>query len=341
MSHRLHVPEELVRLLRLEPSYVEEADAVGRQLRWAINPYYATLINPKHHDCPIGRMVLPSRAELDDEFGVLDPMDEEHTSPAPCVTQRYPDRVILNITNVCASFCRFCQRRRNFSTVDTHQPETRVLDGIKYIKSTPTIRDVLITGGDPLTLSDSYLEKVIGEVRSIPHVEIIRLGSRLPTTLPQRITTDLCHMLKQFHPLLISTHFNHPLEVTEESAIAASRLADAGILLNNQSVLLRGVNDHPFVYKLLCQLLIKNRIRPYYLFHPKAVKGTAHFACSINDGLRVIQGLRGFTSGLAIPTYVYNAPGGLGKIPLSPDYVVSDEEDGLVLRTWEGQQVKV
>ena len=340
MQNRLSTAEELSSILGVSSQASKAADLVGREFRFAISPYYAALIDPNKADCPIGNMVVPRMDELQDTYGVLDPMSEEQTTPAPCITQRYPDRLILNVTNVCPSFCRFCQRRRNISSGDTHQPLEAIMQGVAYIKKTTTIRDVLITGGDPLTFADAMLETVISAVRAIPHVEIIRIGSRVLATLPQRITPELCQMFKKYHPLMISTHFNHPLEVTPEAVQAAAMLADAGVLLNNQSVLLKGVNDNPYTFKLLCQLLLGARIRPYYLFHPKDVKGTSHFACTIDEGLKIMAELRGTTSGLAIPTYVFNAPGGLGKIPLSPNYFVSHDAKGVTLLTWEGRLVR-
>jgi lysine 2,3-aminomutase len=339
MENRIQHPKRLQEVMNPAQSYLDEARA-NTLYRWAVTPYYASLMNTDDVACPIARMVLPSIQEVANPEGELDPMAEGQTSPAPCVTQRYPDRLILNVTNVCPAFCRFCQRRRNIGSVDAPQPIERVKRGIDYIRNNPNIRDVLVTGGDPLTLPDDVLESILGEIRTIRHVEIIRVGSRVLATLPQRITDGLCRMLKKFHPLYLSTHYNHPLEVTEESATAAARLADAGIGMNNQSVLLRGVNDQPFLLKLLFQRLLAIRVRPYYLFHPKSITGTHHFACSIDDGLKIMQELRGFTSGLAIPTYVYNAPGGLGKIPLGPCYVLQHEHDRTVMRTWEGKVIE-
>jgi lysine 2,3-aminomutase len=236
----------------------------------------------------------------------MDPMQEELTSPAGTITRRYPDRLIINATSECGSYCRFCQRRRYIGCRFGMASPREINESVEYIKENKEIRDVLVTGGDPLTLRDDDLEWILSKLRSIPHVEIIRIGTRAPVTLPMRITSELCQMLKKYHPLYINTHFNHPMEVCEDSKRAAEKLAEAGIPLGNQMVLLNGINNVKDIVKCLNQTLLKIRIRPYYIFHPKAVKGTSHFKCSIDEGIEIMEYLRGYTSGLAIPYYIVN-----------------------------------
>ncbi|SFQ22453.1 glutamate 2,3-aminomutase [Caldicoprobacter faecalis] len=308
--------------------------------RWAVSPYYASLMDAKDPFDPIRLMGLPSAAELVYDIGEMDPMREEYTNPAGCITRRYPDRLIINVTNRCANFCRFCQRRRNIGQMDRNQPKSVIQESIEYIKQNPEIRDVLITGGDALLLEDHELEWIISQVRAIPHVEIIRIGTRSLVTLPMRITPQLCKMLKKYHPIYVNTHFNHPKEVTEDAKRAAEMLADSGIPIGNQMVLLNGVNNDKHVVMCLNHELLKIRIKPYYIFHPKQVRGTMHFQCSIDEGMEIMEYLRGNTSGLAIPTYIVNAPGGLGKTPILPTYLISRGPGYVVLRTWEGEIVK-
>jgi lysine 2,3-aminomutase len=340
MRHRLMDVETLVKVAGINPKVATMVGDVGKKFRWTVSPHYGTLIDPANPLDPTGLMVLPTRLELSCPGGEPDPMAEEATSPAPCITQRYPDRLVLNVTNVCPSFCRFCQRRRNIGGLDTAEPRERLEQGLAYIRGNPAIRDVLVTGGDPLTLDDATLEWILGEIRQVSHVEIIRIGTRVLATMPQRVTPELCQILHQRHPVYVSTHFNHPLEITEDTARSAGMLADAGVPMNNQSVLLNGINNHPYIIKLLNQMLLSIRVKPYYLFHPKPVLGTMHFACSIDDGLAIMEELRGTTSGLAIPTYVVNAPGGLGKMPIFPEYVISRGPGYVVLRTWEGKTIR-
>jgi lysine 2,3-aminomutase len=267
-------------------------------------------------------------------------MQEELTNPAGTVTRRYPDRLIINVTSECASYCRFCQRRRHIGCRFGMGSKKEIEESIEYVRDNKEIRDVLVTGGDPLTLKDSELEWILSSLRAIPHVEIIRIGTRIPVTMPMRITEELCAMLKKYHPLYINTHFNHPMEVCEGSKKAAENLADAGIPLGNQMVLLNGINNDKDIVKCLNQELLKIRIKPYYIFHPKAVKGTNHFKCSIDEGIEIMEHLRGYTSGLAIPYYIVNAPGGLGKVPILPQYLISRGKNYFVIRTWEGKIVK-
>lgn len=312
---------------------------VGEKYRWAITPYYLALIDPDNPDDPVRQMSVPTLRELD-ETGYADPMDEEHTNPAGVITQRYPDRLIINVTNACPMFCRHCQRRRMISDYDSDSGAKAIMESIQYIRENPNIRDVLITGGDPLTLRNGFIEDLIAEIRSIRHVEIIRIGTRTLVTMPQRITPSLVEMLQKYQPIYINTQFNHPQEITRETIAACNRLANAGIPLGNQMVLLGGVNNDKYVVRLLNHELLKARVRPYYIFHAKQVIGTAHFSTSIDDGIEIMEHLRGHTSGLAIPTYIVNAPEGRGKTPLLPQYIVDKDEDFVTIRTWEGKKVK-
>jgi lysine 2,3-aminomutase len=238
-------------------------------------------------------------------------------------------------------FCRHCQRRRNIGENDRHASRHDMQAALKYIAENREIRDVLITGGDALLLSDNTVEWILASLRQIPHVEIIRIGTRVPVTMPQRITPELCALLRKYPPVYINTQFNHPLEITADSRSACELLAESGILLGNQAVLLKGINDNPVIMRKLNQELLKIRVRPYYIFHPKDVIGTRHWHCSIDTGLNIMENLRGHTSGLAVPTYVYNAPAGLGKIPLMPSYVLAGDQNEILLRTWEGNVVQV
>lgn len=337
MANRIKSTDILGKIINIDKL---EIDSVASVYAWAVSPYYSSLMDENDVSCPVRRIAIPCSAELSDTEGVADPMQEELTNPAGTITRRYPDRLIINVTSECGSYCRFCQRRRLIGCRDGMAPVSEIESSIQYIKENSEIRDVLITGGDPLTLKDDDLKYILSSLRSIPHVEIIRIGTRLPVTLPMRITPALCSMLKKYHPLYINTHFNHPKEITRESKTAAEMLSDAGIPLGNQMVLLNGINNDRNVVKCLNQELLKIRIKPYYIFHPKSVKGTGHFKCSINEGIEIMEHLRGYTSGLAIPYYIVNAPGGLGKVPILPEYLISRGKNYFVIRTWEGKIVK-
>lgn len=341
MAHRITEPHVLIDLLPgLKLDQCEEIERVGKTYRWAVSPYYLSLMSNTDPLDPIRLQGLPTLAELDEDFGEDDPMGEEITSPAPCITRRYPDRLIINVTNMCAMYCRHCQRRRNIGETDTHSPRSQLKAALDYIRANPEIRDVLVTGGDALLLNDLTLDWLLGELQAIPHVEIKRLGTRAPVTLPMRITDELCSILAKYPPLYINTQFNHPKEVTEDAKKAADKLISAGVVLGNQAVLLKGINHQPEVMKKLNHELLKIRVRPYYIFHAKNVKGTRHFVPRIQDGLKVMDQLRGYTSGLAVPTYIINAPKGGGKTPILPQYLVSLDEQQAVLRTWEGKLVQ-
>lgn len=335
LNQRINQVSTLAKILGVPVNKLQEIDVVGKSFRWALSPYYASLMDPTDPNCPIRRMSLPSLYEIDDHFGEDDPMGEEFTSPAPCITRRYPDRLIINVTNQCATYCRHCQRRRNIGERDLHKSKEQLEAALAYIKTNSEIRDVLITGGDALLLSDKVLDWLLSELSAIPHVEIKRIGTRVPVTLPMRITPELCKILAKYPPLYLNTQFNHPIEITPEVYKATDMLIKAGVILGNQAVLLKGINNNPYVMKKLMQELLKVRVRPYYIFQAKQVRGTRHFICPVDEGLEIMENLRGQTSGLAVPTYIVNAPGGYGKIPLLPQYILSNNGKQIVLRTWE------
>lgn len=335
LENKIQDAKTLKNFINLTEEEESEIKKVEGEYRWAISPYYLSLIDDDRFN-PVRLQAIPTGVELSEE-GEIDPMGEEFTNPAGTITRRYPDRLILYVTNECAMYCRHCQRRRKIGSSDSHTSKDNLIESINYIKNNPEIRDVLITGGDTLTLTDENLEWIIKEIRSIPHVEIIRLGSRTLVTVPQRITDNLVNMLRKYHPIYINTHFNNPLEITEESKAACERLANAGVPLGNQAVLLNGINNDKYVMRLMNQELLKCRVRPYYIFHAKHVKGTTHFNTSVDDGIEIMEYLRGYTSGLAIPTYIVNAPNGKGKTPILPQYLISRGKDYIKIRTWEGE----
>lgn len=341
LSNRITDVDTLSKIINLTPKEIENIKKVQNQFRWAISPYYLSLINPDNPYDAIKLMAIPTYIELDDEISDLDPMGEEFTNPAGSITRRYPDRLIINVTNECAMYCRHCQRRRNIGQEDCHTSKAIIKESIEYIRNNKEIRDVLITGGDPLTLNDDMLEWIISEIRSIEHVDYIRLGSRTLVTMPQRITDSFCNMIKKYHPIYINTHFNHPMEITEETKKACEKLANSGVPLGNQAVLLNGVNNDKYLMRCLNHELLKIRVKPYYIFHSKHVKGTTHFNTSVDEGMEIMEYLRGYTSGMAIPTYIINAPKGKGKTPLLPQYLISKGSDYIMIRTWEGEVVKV
>lgn len=336
LKNRISDVDTLTKLTSLDEDEVLAVEQVGKKFRWSISPYYLSLIDDDDRYDPIKLQSIPTVAELTEE-GLADPMAEEFTNPAGAITRRYPDRVIINVTNQCAMYCRHCQRRRNIGSDDHHTSRKKLEESIAYIRDNPEIRDVLITGGDALLLADASLDWLLGELHSIKSVEFIRLGSRVLATMPQRITDRLVNILKKYPPLYINTQFNHPKELTEDVKEACDKLATAGIPLGNQAVLLNGINNDKYVMRLLNQELLKFRIRPYYIFHAKRVVGTTHFRTSVDDGIEIMEYLRGYTSGMAIPTYIINAPQGHGKTPIAPQYLVSRGKDRLMIRTWEGK----
>jgi len=342
IRNRISDSDQLANFLNLNEKQKQDIDNVGKKFRWAISPYYLSLINPEgeHYQDPIYLQSVPTGLELQEGIGSADPMAEEFTNPAQCITRRYPDRLIINITNQCAMYCRHCQRRRNIGETDIPRSKEELLEAINYIKNSPEIRDVLITGGDPFTLSDDLLDWLLGELDKIPHLEYKRLGSRMLVTLPQRVTPEFCEMLKKHHPVYVNTHFNNPLEVTEESKKACEMLANAGVPLGNQAVLLKGINDNIHVMKKLNHEILKIRVRPYYIFHAKGIIGTMHFRTSVDIGIEIMEHLRGYTSGLAIPTFIVNAPEGKGKTPMLPEYLIAQGRGNVTIRTWEGEIIQ-
>jgi lysine 2,3-aminomutase len=307
------------------------------KFRMAITPYYASLMDKHDRNCPVRLQAVPRLAELNDDPSDLDdPLHEDVDSPSHGLTHRYPDRVLLLVTNICSMNCRHCTRRRIVGFDDQHMSREDVDKSIEYIAAHPYVRDVLISGGDPLVLNDDQLEYIIKKLRAIEHVEIIRIGTRTPVVMPQRITENLCNMLKKYHPIYVNTHYNHPKEITDEARVACARLADAGIQLGNQSVLLRTINDCPCTMKRLVHELLMIRVKPYYIYQCDLSKGISHFRTTISRGLEIIENLRGHTTGFAVPTFVVDAPGGGGKIPVMPQYLVSYSDKRAVLRNYEG-----
>ncbi len=312
----------------------QEIASVLARYPMRINPYYLSLI--KKVGDPIYRQCVPDPKEIADTRGLEDPLDEGRLSPVPGLIHRYPDRVVFLVSNQCAVYCRFCNRKRMVGRPDVVTRET-IQGGLEYIKKTCSVRDVLLSGGDPLLLDTRFLQCILKELRSIRHVEIIRIGTRVPCTLPQRITSDLVNTLKCFHPLYINTHFNHPREITSEAARACGMLADAGIPLGNQTVLLEGVNDDTRTMVELVQRLLQIRVRPYYLFQADLVKGTAHFWTPIQKGLQIMAAIQGHTSGMCLPHFAVDLPGGGGKVPLLPDYVLETRPDHIKVKNYMGR----
>ena len=337
VKNRIETLDQLKQYISLTK---EEEDGVNKTLqtlRMAITPYYLSLIDPNDPYCPIRRQAIPTAAEVHQSpADLLDPLHEDEDSPVPGLTHRYPDRVLLLITDQCSMYCRHCTRRRFAGQHDCQMPQDRIQKAIDYIARTPQVRDVLLSGGDALMVNDKVLESIIQRLRAIPHVEIIRLGTRTPVVCPQRITDDLCNMLKKYHPIWVNTHFNHPNEITPEATEACAKLANAGIPLGNQSVLLRGVNDCVHVMKTLVQGLVKIRVRPYYIYQCDLSMGLEHFRTPVSKGIEIIENLRGHTSGYAVPTFVVDAPGGGGKTPVMPTYVISQSPNKVILRNFEG-----
>ncbi|HBW33991.1 lysine 2,3-aminomutase [Desulfosporosinus sp. BICA1-9] len=337
ISQQVTTVEELKEVIPLTEAEETGITQCLETLRMAVTPYYASLINPDDPHCPIRKQAIPTALELHvGEYDLFDPLHEDTDSPVPGLTHRYPDRVLLLVTDQCSMYCRHCTRRRMAGQTDQALPLEHFQQALNYIRATPQVRDVLISGGDPFTFSDDRLDYILSNLRAIPHVEIIRIGSRIPVVLPMRITDSLVQMLRKYHPIWVNTHFNHPKEITPESQAALARLADAGIPLGNQSVLLRGVNDCPNIMKKLVHLLVKNRVRPYYIYQCDLSTGIEHFRTSVSKGIEIVENLRGHTSGYAVPTYVVDAPGGGGKIPVSPQYLISMGPNKVVLRNYEG-----
>lgn len=337
VKNRIETLEQLKQYITLTPEEENGVKESLKTLRMAITPYYLSLIDPNDPNCPIRKQSVPTIAETHQAGAdLLDPLHEDEDSPVPGLTHRYPDRVLFLITDQCSMYCRHCTRRRFAGQNDCESPKERIQKSIDYIARTPQVRDVLLSGGDGLLVSDAMLESIIERLRAIPHVEIIRIGTRTPVVCPQRITDDLVNMLKKYHPIWVNTHFNHPNEITPESAEACAKLANAGIPLGNQSVLLRGVNDCVHVMKQLVRNLVKIRVRPYYIYQCDLSMGIEHFRTPVSKGIEIIEALRGHTSGYAVPTFVVDAPGGGGKIPVMPQYMISQGPNKVILRNYEG-----
>jgi lysine 2,3-aminomutase len=310
----------------------------GNKLALAVTPHFFNLIHPTDPDCPIRRQVIPRIEETwDHQEEMADPCGEDSHMPVPGLVHRYPDRVLFLVTDRCASYCRYCTRSRVVSGAGEQELHTEFEAAYRYLESHPEIRDVLLSGGDALLLSDNRLEAMLKRLRSIPHIEFIRIGSRVPIFLPQRITPELCRMLAKYHPLWMSVHVNHPRELTTEVKAALERLADHGVPLGNQSVLLRGVNDDPIVYKTLVQKLLRCRVRPYYLYQCDLIKGSSHLRTSVAKGIEIIEQLRGHTTGYAVPQFVIDAPGGGGKGPINPDYLIHRDDGVTLVRNYENK----
>lgn len=337
IRNRVRDVEALKAVLHVTADEEEGIRQCLTRFRMAITPYYVSLMLPDDPRCPIRRQGVPTAKELiTTPCDMLDPLCEDEDSPVPHITHRYPDRVLFLVTSFCSMYCRHCTRRRLAGHEDEAVTPSDINRAIDYIRQTKTVRDVLVSGGDPFVLEDNALEHVLSELRAIEHVEIIRIGTRTPVVLPQRITQNLCDMLKKYHPIWINTHFNHPAEITEESKQACELLANAGIPLGNQSVLLRGINDCPRIMKKLVQELLKIRVRPYYIYQCDLSTGLASFRTPVSKGIEIIEHLRGHTSGLAVPTFVVDVPGGGGKIPINPTYLISQSHNRVVLRNYEG-----
>jgi lysine 2,3-aminomutase len=339
LKHRITTVEQLQKFLpTLTPEELAGAKLANHKLALAITPYFFNLINPADENCPIRLQVVPKEAETHTaSWEMSDPCGEDSHSPVPGLVHRYPDRVLFLVTDRCASYCRYCTRSRLVSNASGYDFHPEFDKQIAYIASHPEIRDVLLSGGDPLLFSDEKLEFLLTKLRAIPHVEFLRIGTRIPIFLPQRITPELCAMLKQFHPLFVSVHTNHPRELTTEVRAALGRLADAGIPLGNQSVLLKNVNDDVTVMKALVQKLLICRVKPYYLYQCDLISGSAHLRASVAKGLEIMEGLRGHTTGYAVPQYVIDAPGGGGKVPINPEYVLCRNAGRVLVRNYEGK----
>ncbi|MDO5017380.1 MAG: lysine 2,3-aminomutase [Porphyromonas sp.] len=337
LKNRIETVEDLQKYVSLTDEEVEGVRSTLKMLRMAVTPYYLSLIDPEDPNDPVRKQAVPTARELvvspEDQ---LDPLSEDEDSPVPGLTHRYPDRVLFLITDMCAMYCRHCTRRRFAGQQDASAPRERIDRALEYIEQATEVRDVLLSGGDALMVGDKTLEYILQRLRAIPHVEIIRIGSRAPVVLPFRITPELVQILSKYHPIWLNTHFNHPNEITEDSKRACEMLANAGIPLGNQSVLLRGINDCPNIMKKLVHELVKIRVRPYYIYVCDLSQGISHFRTTVSKGIEIIEALRGHTSGYCVPTFVVDAPGGGGKIPVMPNYVISQSPRRVILRNYEG-----
>jgi len=334
LSNRISDVETLENIFPLTQKQKKDFETIKSRFRWAFTPYFASLMDPEDEGCPVRRQMLPDIREMA-LTGVADFSGEEYSSPVENLVRWYPDRVAVHVSNICAGFCRHCLRRRKIGEVDRHTPDSMMRDIFDYLRENREIRDVLLTGGDPFIFSTAKLDEILSELDAIEHVEIKRIGSRIPIALPQRIDKALCDMLAKHHPLYVNIQANHPKEITEDSARALDLLSRAGIPLGNQSVLLRGINDSPVIIKALNHELLTVRVKPYYLYHCQGTLGTEHFRTPIETGIEILETLRGFTSGLAVPDFIIT-PSGYGKTPLAPEYQISSGDGYVLLRNWEG-----
>ena len=338
LKHRVTRAEQLKLILNLSQEEIEAIEASKGRLATAITPYFAKLMDRQDSNCPIRRQAIPTLNEFHlSPADLLDPCAEDENSPVPHLVHRYPDRVLLLVTDKCAVYCRYCTRRRMVGESEKSITAEELDQALAYIQSTKKIRDVLISGGDPLLLEDEVLDGILAKIHKIPHVEVIRIGTRVPVTLPQRITPSLTAILKKYHPLWMSIHFTHPKEITKEVRRSCGLLSDAGIPLGSQTVLLRGINDRPVVMKRLMHELLKTRVRPYYIYQCDLAMGTEHFRTPVAVGINIIEKLRGHTTGYAVPSFVIDAPGGGGKIPVGPTYLISQDKGKMVLRNYQGR----
>jgi len=336
-KNRITTVEQLEKVIHLSEKEKQDISLCLKNFRMAITPYYASLMDPDNPNCPIRMQAVPTINEMNIlPYELKDPLSEDKSSPVKNIVHRYPDRVLFLVTRMCSMYCRHCTRRRTVGEEDFAISDEEIDAAVDYIAKNEAVRDVLISGGDPLTLGDDKLERIIAKLRGIDHVEIIRIGTRVPVVMPMRITSELLDMLKKYQPIWINTHFNHPKEITPDSIKACTDIVDAGIPLGNQSVLLRGINDNVETMKELVLKLVKMRVRPYYLYQCDLSQGLGHFRTEVEKGIEIIRGLTGYISGFAVPKFVIDSPLGGGKIPINPEYVVSSDDEKIVMRNYKG-----
>jgi lysine 2,3-aminomutase len=341
LKNRLSDVDTLGKIIDLSQEEKREIRKAGEQYRWGISPYYASLMHQEDRNCGVRMQAVPSIKERLDTTEIKDPMIIKYNSPAPLTSRLYPDRLIINVTNMCSMFCRHCLRRKDIGHKDLVYSRAQLRQALDYIKENEEIRDVLLTGGDALSLSDHQLDWILTELGKIPHVEIKRLGSRMPCVLPQRVTPRLCKMLEKHDPVYLNTQYNHPKEITVEAQKAVDMLTKAGVVVRDQTVLLKGINNDPHVMKVLMHEMLRIKVAPYYIFNCKKVEGIQHFRTSIQEGLNIMEHLRGYTSGMAVPTYIITAPEGRGKTPIAPHYLLNPNLDGdALIRTWGGHVLR-
>ena len=340
LRNRITTVEQLTKYVDLIPEELDGIKAIhGKGLGLNLTPYYASLMDRKDPNCPIRKTAVPRIEEtIIKKYEMLDSLAEDKCSPIPGLVHRYPDRVLLLVTDMCASYCRYCTRRRLVGHKERAITKSDFKEVVKWLKAHPKVRDVLISGGDPLVLETTRLEEILRDLYAIPHIEIIRIGTKAPVTMPQRITSSLCNTLRNYHPLFININFIHPKEITEQCQEACIKLSEAGIPLGSQTVLLKGVNDDVRTMRKLMHDLLKIRVKPYYIYQCDLVQGADHFRTSINRGVDIVEHLRGWTTGFAVPTYVIDAPGGGGKVPVNPNYIVSKKKDKIVLKNFKRKE---